>query len=215
MAAMGGPAVEPLTAGALARATGELAARDPNLAAIVERHGLPPLWERDRGFATLVQIVLEQQVSLASAAAAFERLVAGGPLTPERFLAFDDGDLLAFGFSRQKARYCRLLAAAIRSGALDLDGLAALDDGAAERALLAQPGIGLWTAAIYLLMALRRPDVWPASDLALVIAATEATGRVVRPTPAEMVALAEPWRPWRSVAARLLWVDYLGRRGRG
>jgi len=208
-------AAEALTAASLAHATAELAGRDPILGEIVARLGVPPLWDREPGFPTLVHIVLEQQVSLASARAAFDRLVASAdPLTPGRFLAFADADLLAFGFSRQKARYVRLLAAAVGTGALDLAGLAGLDDAEAEQALLAQTGIGPWTAAIYLLMALRLPDVWPSGDLALVVAVTEAMGRSRRPTRLEMTVLAERWRPWRSVAARLLWADYLARRGR-
>jgi DNA-3-methyladenine glycosylase II len=212
---MGASTIKPLTAASLARATHELASRDPVLGAIVERHGVPPLWDRAPGFPTLVHIVLEQQVSLASARAAFDRLAgAADPLTPERFLLFTDAELLTFGFSRQKTRYARLLAAAIADGSFDLDALARLDDGAAGQALLGQTGIGTWSAAIYLLMALRRPDVWPATDLALVVAVTEATGRPLRPTLLEMGVLAERWRPWRSVAARILWVDYLARRGR-
>jgi DNA-3-methyladenine glycosylase II len=206
----------PLDRESLALAVRELAARDPDLAAIVGRFGLPPLWDRPAGFPTLVQIVLEQQVSLASAEAAFDRLrAAADPLTPERFLELGDGELLAIGFSRQKTRYVRNMARAIASSELDLEGLASLADDEAARVLLALTGIGPWTAAIYLLMALGRPDVWPATDMALVIAVAEAKGLSGRPDAAQMEALAEPWRPWRSVAARLFWHDYLGRRGRG
>lgn len=215
MAAVGDGAMEPLTEASLGAAARLLADRDPVLRGILERHGPPPLWARPPGFATLVLIVLEQQVSLASAAAAFDRLVAvADPLTPAAFLALDDATLLRIGFSRQKARYVRLLAERVAAGRLDLDGLAMLDDGAATDVLVGETGIGPWSAAIYLLMALRRPDVWPATDLALIAALTEATGRPLRPTPGEMALLAEPWRPWRSVAARMLWVDYLARRGR-
>jgi DNA-3-methyladenine glycosylase II len=205
----------PLNHDTLALAVRELAARDPDLAAIVERYGPPPLWDRPAGFPTLIQIVLEQQVSLASAQAAFDRLRAAlDPLTPEGFLEFDDAQLLSIGFSHQKARYVRNLARAVVSAELDLTGLADLPDEDATRVLLALTGIGPWTAAIYLLMALGRPDVWPASDMALVVAVAEVKGLAPRPTTAEMEALAAPWRPWRSVAARLLWHDYLGRRGR-
>ena len=205
----------PLTEESLALAVRELAVQDPDLGAVVERFGPPPLWDRPEGFATLAHIILEQQVSLASARAAFDRLqAAAGELTPGRFLEFGDAELLAVGFSRQKARYVRDLARAILSGALDLDGLAGLPDDAVHRALVALNGIGPWSASIYLLMALRRPDVWPAPDLALAEAVGRVKGLARRPDLAQMEAIAEPWRPWRSVAARLFWHDYLGRRGR-
>jgi DNA-3-methyladenine glycosylase II len=205
----------PLTAAGLASAVDALAARDADLAAIVARFGPPPLWDREPGFGTLLQIVLEQQVSLASARAAYDRLqVAADPLTAARFLALSDAELLAIGFSRQKARYGRALAAAVESGSLDLDGLARLDDEAVHRALQAIPGIGPWTSTIYLLMVLGRPDVWPVGDIALAASVGEVKGLGHRPDATEMEALGEAWRPWRSVAARLFWHDYLARRGR-
>jgi DNA-3-methyladenine glycosylase II len=204
------PALDQAT---LERAVAELAQQDADLAAIVERFGPPPLWDRPSGFATLVHIVLEQQVSLASARAAFDRLVAAtDPLTPERFLRLTDGELLAIGFSRQKARYARALATALLDGTLDLGRLAALDDDSAQRALEEIPGIGRWTSTIYLLMVLGRPDVWPVGDIALAIAVAQAKGLPTRPGPDELARIGEAWRPWRSVAARLLWHDYLARR---
>ena len=204
-----------LTASALAAAVGELAARDADLAGIVARYGPPPLWDREPGFPTLVHIVLEQQVSLASAQAAFDRLSAAvDPLTPARFFELTDADLLAIGFSRQKARYGRALATAIGSGALDLEALLALDDDAVHRTLQSIPGIGPWTSTIYLLMVLGRPDVWPVGDIALAASVGEVKGLGRRPDAVEMAELGEAWRPWRSVAARLFWHDYLGRRGR-
>ncbi len=200
---------------ALAVAVAELARRDPALAAAVARFGTPPLWARDPGFGTLIQIILEQQVSLPSARAAFDRLrVAADPLTPVQFLGLDDGELLRIGFSRQKSRYARALAAALAEGTLDLDAIAGLDDAAAHEALVALPGIGPWSASIYLLMVLRRPDVWPAGDIALQQAAGDALALPGRPGPDELAAIGERWRPWRSVAARILWHDYLGRRRR-
>jgi DNA-3-methyladenine glycosylase II len=204
-----------LDAVGLATAVALLAARDADLAGIVARHGPPPLWDRQPGFATLLHIVLEQQVSLASAQAAFDRLrVAADPLVPARFLELGDADLLEIGFSRQKARYGRALAAALATRTLDLDGLAGLDDEAVRQALQAIPGIGPWTSTIYLLMVLGRPDVWPVGDIAL----AESVGQVKRlgrrPDATEMETIGEAWRPWRSVAARLLWHDYLARRGR-
>jgi DNA-3-methyladenine glycosylase II len=198
----------------LEAAVEELAARDPDLAGIVGRYGIPPLWDRPPGFGTLVHIVLEQQVSLASAQATYERLVAAtDPLTPERFLRLTDADLLTIGFSRQKARYGRALANAVVAGSLDLDGLTTQDDTEVQRSLEALPGIGPWTSTIYLLMVLGRPDVWPVGDLALQTAVREALALPSRPGPGELAVLGEAWRPWRSVAARLFWLDYLRRRG--
>lgn len=157
--------------------------------------------------------MLEQQVSLASARAAFDRLVrATDPLTPQRYLRLTDADLLAVGFSRQKARYGRAIATALLDGTLDLDELAALDDEAVQGALEAIPGIGRWTSTVYLLMVLGRPDVWPAGDMALATAVAQSKGLPTRPTAEELTILGESWRPWRSVAARLFWHDYLARR---
>jgi DNA-3-methyladenine glycosylase II len=199
----------------LATAVAALAARDPDLAGIVARYGPPPLWDRAPGFATLLHIVLEQQVSLASAQAAFDRLrAAADPLTPARFLELSDAELLAVGFSRQKARYGRALAAAVVDGSLDLDGLDGLEDDAVHGALQAIPGIGPWTSTIYLLMVLGRPDVWPVGDIALAESVGQVKGLGRRPDATEMAGLGETWRPWRSVAARLFWHDYLARRGR-
>ena len=202
-------AVRPLTERGLGQAVRVLAAADPDLAAVVARYGRPPLWERAGGFPTLIHIILEQQVSLASARAAFDRLAAAGPITPASFLRLDDAALRAVGFSRQKAAYGRGLAQAIVSGALDLAALESMDDEAARSALIAIKGIGPWTADIYLLMALRRPDIWPVGDLALVQAMQAIKGLAQRPTPADMLALAERWRPWRAAAARVLWHYYL------
>ena len=204
-----------LTGAALAVAVDELAARDADLAGIVARHGPPPLWDRQPGFPTLIHIVLEQQVSLASAKAAFDRLRStADPLTPARFLELTDPELLAVGFSRQKARYGRALAEAIKTRALDLEELDALADDAVHRALQSVPGIGPWTSTVYLLMVLLRPDLWPVGDIALAASVGEVKGLGRRPGPAEMAHLGEAWRPWRSVAARLFWHDYLARRGR-
>jgi DNA-3-methyladenine glycosylase II len=204
-----------LTDTALASAVEELSVRDPDLAGIVERFGLPPLWDRRPGFGTLLHIILEQQVSLSSAQAAFDRLRAAvDPLTPTGFLTLTDADLLAIGFSRQKARYGRALAAAVEDGSLDLTGLEQADDVTVNDALQALPGIGPWTSTIYLLMVLGRPDVWPVGDIALASSIAEVKRLERRPDAVEMEVLGEAWRPFRSVAARLFWLDYLGRRGR-
>ena len=184
--------------------------RDPDLAQIRTNFGPPPMWDREPGFPTLVHIILEQQVSLASAKAAYDRLLAAAsPLTPAIFLEFDDVELKRFGFSRQKTTYGRGLAQAILDGHLDLAKLEALDDAAVRSELMVIKGIGPWTADIYLLMALRRPDVWPIGDLALASAAWRVKGLASRPTPEELDDLGAGWRPWRAVAARLLWHYYL------
>jgi DNA-3-methyladenine glycosylase II len=203
----------PLDAVALAGALADLTGRDPQLARLVADYGPPPLWERKPGFPTLIHIILEQQVSLASARAAYDKLLAAaGPLTPQRFLELDDAEMKAVGFSRQKALYGRELARAILAGQLDLARLRTLDDEAARAALTRVKGIGRWTADIYLLMALRRPDVWPVGDLALASATRRAMRLAVTPNPSEMEAIGAAWRPWRAVAARLLWHYYLSSR---
>jgi DNA-3-methyladenine glycosylase II len=200
----------PLDQARLLAAVNELAAADPALGEVVARFGPPPMWARDPGFPTLVHLILEQQVSLASAQAAFDRLrAAAAPLTPRTLLHLDDAQLLAVGFSRQKTRYARALATAVDDGSLDIDGLASLDDDGVDAALTALPGIGPWTSTIYRLMVLRRPDAWPVHDIALAQAAAELRGLDRRPDPTEMLALAESWRPWRAVAARILWHHYL------
>ena len=187
---------------------------DSHLALIYGELGLPPLWAREPGFPTLVHIILEQQVSLASARAAFTKLEqASGTITPERFLKFDDSELKVIGFSRQKAAYCRGLAGAILDGSLDLTALADMEDEAVHSRLVAVKGIGPWTADIYLLMVLLRPDSWPAGDLALAVALQEVKGLAARPSHQDLEHQALVWRPWRAVAARLLWFSYLSRRG--
>jgi DNA-3-methyladenine glycosylase II len=187
-----------------------LAERDADLAGVVRRYGPPPLWGRPSGFATLVRIILEQQVSLASALAAFTRLqAAAGQVTPQVFLVFDDDQLRSFGFSRQKARYCRLLAEEMVQGRLDLDALETLGDDLVRMRLIELKGIGRWSADIYLLMALRRADVWPRGDLALVAALSRLKQLPGLATPDEFDQIGEAWRPYRSVAARLVWFDYL------
>ena len=198
----------------MAVAVDALTEGDDDLAAIVDRFGSPPLWARPPGFPTLTFLILEQQVSLASARAAFQRLLkATRELTPERFQGLDDAELLAIGFSRQKARYVRELAHAILDGGLDLQAIGTLPDAGARDRLLRLTGVGPWTADCYLLLALGRPDVWPATDLALVSSVRVVKGLERRPSTDELIAVAEPWRPWRAVAARLCWHDYLCRRG--
>ncbi|MCL4862136.1 MAG: hypothetical protein KJZ93_22165 [Caldilineaceae bacterium] len=206
-------ALTPVDESTLPHALTALAAMDADLAGILALHGPPPLWAREPGFPTLIHIILEQQVSLASARAAFDRLLAvAAPLTPERFLVVDDATLRTIGFSRQKSGYARHLARVILEGKLDVDNMINQDDRIVRTSLLALKGIGPWTADIYLLMALRRPDIWPTGDLALQVAMQRVKRLPQRPTSTQMEELAEPWRPWRAVAARLLWHHYLSAR---
>lgn len=196
----------------LLAAVAELCRSDADLARVVERYGPPPLWARDPGFATLVLLILEQQVSLASARAAFNRLQdLLGVVEPAGLLQLDDDALRTVGFSRQKASYARALAQAIVDGRFDPAALAPLDDAAVRAVLVQLKGIGLWTAEIYLLMVLRRPDAWPVHDLALATAAQQVKRLPARPTPGDLQQLADVWRPWRGVAARILWHHYLAK----
>ena len=205
-----------LTAPGFRRAASELAAHDDVLGSIVERHGFPAFWARPAGFSTLLLLILEQQVSLASARAAFNRVDARvGGVTPEALLRLSDGELREDGFSRQKAGYARALAGAIVERTLDLDALRDLDDASVRTALVQLPGIGPWTAEVYLLSALRRPDTWPTGDLALQEATRMALSLPARPSPVELESIGERWRPHRATAARLLWHHYLSERGRG
>ncbi len=198
----------------LARGVRVLTRRDPDLARLVRAYGPPPLWARRPGFATLVHIILEQQVSLASARAAMRRLRAAGPVTPAHLLTYTDAELKAIGFSRQKTGYARLLALAIVEKRFDPAGLRHLDDEAVKTEMVKLKGIGAWSADIYLLMVLRRPDAWPSGDLALAVAAQKAKRLPARPSPEKLETLSQAWHPWRAVAARILWQAYLSERGR-
>lgn len=205
----------PLDAATVASAAQELAERDPYLLLLLTAHGPPPLWRKGPGFETLVDIVLGQQVSLTSARAALERLRrTAGSVTPAALVAVGEEPLRAAGITRQKAAYVLGLAQACLSGSLDLAAVATLPDDAAIAALTAQRGIGRWTADIYLLMGLGRPDVWPSTDLALIISARAATGLAADASASAIAAAADTWRPWRSVAALMLWQAYLIDRGR-
>jgi DNA-3-methyladenine glycosylase II len=197
-----------------ATAVGELARRDKDLAGVVTIYGQPPLWVREPGFSSLIYIILEQQVSLASARALYQRLQeAVKPFTPARFLKLTEAEMRRLGFSRQKAHYTRLLAEAIHGKQFALHKLHELEDKIAREQLTALKGIGNWTADIYLLSALRRPDIWPTGDLALATAVQEVKRLRKRPSPEKLETMSAPWRPWRAVAARLFWHAYLSKRG--
>ncbi len=194
-------------------ATHFLADRDPALAHVFEKYGYPPLWFREPGFSTLVHIILEQQVSLASADAAFSKLKAKiGEVSPEKFLELDDEMLREIGFSRQKTKYARLLAERILTEKFEIDILEKLDDEAVKMEMIKSKGIGDWTAQVYLLMCLLRPDVLPKGDIALLEAMKVLKNLEKRPNHDNFVSMTENWRPWRSVGARLLWHFYLSER---
>lgn len=194
----------------LQQAVTELVAAAPLFKQVVTAHGAPPLWKREEGFPTLIRIILEQQVSLASAKAAFDRLLqASGELNPDSFLRFSEQELKTIGFSRQKTTYGRELSEAITSGSLDLTTLPELGDEDVRKRLTKVKGIGIWTANIYLLMVMGRTDIWPTGDIALAASYAQLKGLPERPNNEEMKDIAREWQPYRSVAARLLWHHYL------
>jgi len=204
-------ATRTLTRKSLAEAAALLATRDADLSLVLKKHGPPPLWGRRPGFTTLVRIILEQQVSLTSARSMFGRLTTNiQPFTPERFMELGDTYLRSLGVTRQKSAYFLSLAEAATAG--NLTNLGRLDDDEARSALMHVKGIGSWTADIYLLMVLKRPDVWPNGDIALATAAMNLKNLDSRPSYLQLAEMAERWRPFRSVAARMLWQYYLAER---
>lgn len=205
--------LEALTEATVASAAKRLARRDQDLANIFKSLGPPPLWSRSPGFSTLVKIILEQQVSLASAASLFARLKRNTtPFRPARILELGEPHLKSCGLTRQKTAYCLHLAESLGNKRLRLSQLPRMTDAEVRAALMEIKGLGSWSADVYLLMVLRRPDIFPATDLALVTAVTEVKSLSKRPNTAEFLELAEAWRPYRSVAARMLWQYYLAKR---
>ena len=186
---------------------------DERLQAIVDQYGYPPLWVRPNNFKTLVLTILEQQVSLASAYAAYKRLKDKlGAIAPQAVLRLSDEELRACSFTRQKTGYVRGLAEAILSGAIDLESFAKLPDDEVRRQLKSLKGIGDWTVDIYLLHALQRTDIFPLGDLALVngmrmVYQNETLSKE------EMLQNAEAWRPYRSMATMLFWHYYIKKKG--
>jgi len=193
-----------------------LAQRDSDLASILYKLGPPPLWARPAGFATLVKIILEQQVSLASAASLFARLKKNTtPFRPARMIELGEAHLKSLGLTRQKTSYCLHLAESINDKRLRLAQLSQMSDADVKASLMQIKGLGAWSAEVYLLMVLRRPDIFPATDLALISAVTELKRLPIRPNPNQLLEMAETWRPYRSVAARMLWQYYLAKRSTG
>ncbi|WP_035690681.1 DNA-3-methyladenine glycosylase family protein [Azospirillum halopraeferens] len=172
-------------------------------------------FSRPAGFPGLVRIIMEQQLSTRVALTLWEKLLSRlDPVTPDGFLALDDDTLRACGFSAQKIGYARGIARTVASGGLDMAAIQAMDDEPAIAALTALKGIGRWSAEIYLMSALDRPDVWPVDDLAIALGVQRLKGWAERPDRAALVAVAEPWRPHRSLAARLVWHHYVALQNR-
>ncbi|HUS11264.1 MAG TPA: hypothetical protein VMZ30_12430 [Pyrinomonadaceae bacterium] len=204
-----------LTEASLSSAARTLATRDADLAGILKMYGPPPLWARRPGFSTLVQIILEQQVSLRSAAALFARLKENtAPFHPARMIELGEAHLKSLGLTRQKTAYCLHLAESLREKPRLLRQLTGMNDVEVKAALMEIKGIGSWSADVYLLMVLRRPDIFPATDLALITAVTELKQLSTRPGSNHLLQMTEAWRPYRSVAARMLWQYYLATRGK-
>jgi DNA-3-methyladenine glycosylase II len=182
---------------------------DPRFVALLASAGRPPLRRRTDGFAGLAAIIVAQQLSTASANAIWGRLAAAfDPLAPTAILRARPARLARLGLSAPKIRALKAIARAVTRGDLALAALGELAAEEAHAALTAVHGIGPWTADIYLLSCLGHADAWPAGDLALQEAARIAFALPARPTAKEMQALADPWRPWRAAAARMLWTYY-------
>jgi len=193
----------------IAAGLGALLAADPRLAAVAAIAGPLPLRRRPGGFAGIAAIVVSQQLSTASAGAIWGRLAAAyDPFTPQALIRARADRLARLGLSAPKIRALKEIARAIAGGALDCEALPDMPADAAHRALCTVHGIGPWTADSYLLFCLGHPDAWPAGDLALQEAARLVFGLPERPNAKATVVLAELWRPWRAVAARLLWAYY-------
>lgn len=192
----------------------QLAEKDKELKGIIRQHGHPPMWTRPATFQTLILTILEQQVSLASAYAAFKRLKEKtGFVTPSKILSLSDAELRACYFSRQKTVYARCLAEALRSKQLSLKKLSAAPDEEVRTELKKIKGIGDWTVDVYLMHALQRTDLFPLGDIALVNSLKEVKRLHPHVTKEKMLAIAEPWRPYRTIASMILWHAYIQKRG--
>jgi DNA-3-methyladenine glycosylase II len=188
----------------------ELAASDSALSTIIKAHGYPPLWSRPNTFETLVHIILEQQVSLASALSALNKLKEKvQELTPARVLLLTDEEFRACYCSRQKTAYIKYLAEALLSGQINLAELEHLPDDNIRAQLITLKGIGNWTIDVYLMFVLQRADIFPIGDLAAVNALKRIKGLLGSATKEEVMAIAGNWKPYRTVATMLLWHFYL------
>jgi DNA-3-methyladenine glycosylase II len=189
---------------------------DPAMDFVFQKYSYPPLWSREPGFATLTHIILEQQVSLASANATFFKLKEKlkNEVNPEAFLTLNDEQLRELGYSYQKTNYTRFLANALISGTFSFTKLIELDDEAVKIEMKKLKGIGDWSAEVYLSECLMRTDIIPKGDIAVMEALKVLKKLEKRPQHDQVLALTESWRPWRSVGTRLLWHFYLGERNR-
>ncbi len=193
----------------LMRGLEALATTDERMSRAIRAAGRPEMRNREPGFATLARTIVDQQVSVQAGAAIWSKLEDGiGGVTADAVLSAPENTLRQCGLSAAKVRYMRCLADAIGSGELDLESLERADDDEARARLTAITGIGRWTADIYLMFALGRLDVWPSGDLALAVAAQHLEGFEQRPTPKQLEEMGERWRPWRTVAALVLWHYY-------
>ncbi len=192
----------------------QLALQDKDFQEIIQQYGYPPQWRREPSFATLIHIILEQQVSLASAKAAFDQLRSCiGDITPENVLRLSDEEMRACYFSRQKASYARGLAAAIINNELIIEKLVSQNDEAIRVQLKKVKGIGDWTVDVFLMMCLHSADIFPYGDIAAVNSLKYIKQISSQVTKEELVRIVEPWKPYRSVAAYLLWHAYICRKG--
>lgn len=204
---------QPLDRLSLLTAVHELRATDLHLHAAVSQFGPPPMWGRRPGFAALAKMILEQQVSLASAHAVYLKLRSAiGKVSAHNVARTSVARLRKCGLTRQKAAYCSELAHRVVCGNLDLQALVSASDDEVRDVLIEVKGIGQWTASVYLLMALRRPDIWPDGDVALAESARQVKRLNQRPDFDHLRRIADGWAPWRSVAARILWHAYLSRK---
>ena len=191
----------------------KLAQKDKHLNKIIRQHGYPPMWTRPSTFQTLILTILEQQVSLASAYAAFKKLREKvGFVTPDKILSLSDSDLRACYFSRQKMIYARELAKAIKNKQLSLKKLATADEHIIRAELKKIKGIGDWTVDVYLMHALQRTDLFPLGDIALVNSLKEVKELPHSISKEELLSIAEPWRPYRTIASMILWHAYIKKR---
>ena len=191
----------------------KLAKKDTDLAHIIKQHGLPPMWTRPNTFQTLILTILEQQVSLAAAYAAFKKLQEKvGYVTPAKILAMTDEEMRACYFTRQKIGYARILAEAVKSRKVNLKKLSLLPDEEVRNILIQLKGIGDWTIDVYLMHALQRADLFPLGDIALVNSLKEVKQLPKDISKEKMLEIAEPWRPHRTVAAMILWHAYIKKR---
>ncbi|NIF04794.1 DNA-3-methyladenine glycosylase 2 family protein [Chryseobacterium sp. Tr-659] len=187
-----------------------LASHDPDLRIILDQHGYPPMWTRENTFETIVHIILEQQVSLASALAALHKLKEKtNPITPKAILKLSDEEMRGCYVSRQKTAYIRGLAEAIIHNHIDLESLPGLSDDEVRKILVSLKGVGNWTVDVYLMFTLQRTDIFPVGDLAAVNALKRLKKLPPSVTKEEILSISEQWKPFRSIASMILWHYYL------